>query len=58
VNEGLVGLGSLAGVLGAGWFIQRTGTPGSMYLVCGIILLLAVPLQAVAASSRRTAFPD
>ena len=55
VNEFLVGLGSVAGLLISEWFIKRTGNDANMYLVIAVALLISLAAQLAVASRFRRA---
>jgi MFS family permease len=53
INECLVGIGSLAGLLANEWWMRRSGNEAGMYLVCGVALAGAIALQLAVATLRR-----
>jgi len=54
VNECLVGVGSLAGLVISEWWMRRGGNEAGMYLVCGVALTTATALQLAVTSLRRS----
>ena len=55
VNEGLVGLGSIAGILGGGLWMKSSASPSSIYLMCALGLAISALLETVVASFRKKA---
>lgn len=50
VNEALVGLGSIAGILVGNWWMWFSGSDAGMYLVCGVGLVVSILLQLYTAT--------
>lgn len=49
VNECLVGMGSIAGLFAAEWWMRYSGKHEGMFLVCGIALLVFTAIQVIVA---------